>query len=99
MRLSSRQRAALSDALAEVGLPNGTEVYLFGSRIDDAAAGGDIDVLVVGPVDDAYSLELGIKRSYRKRIDERIDVVVYNPEKPDPDTELFVKTLETERIV
>lgn len=98
MRLSNRQRQALFAALEEVGLPAGSEVYLFGSRVDDSARGGDIDLLIVGPVDDAYDLELSIKRAYRKRVDERLDVVVLNTLKPDPDTELFVKTLDTERI-
>jgi predicted nucleotidyltransferase len=68
-------------------LPDGTSVYLFGSRVDDAAKGGDVDSLIVGPIEDAYSLRRRLTRSYRRQLDEPIDVVILNPDHPDPDTE------------
>ncbi len=45
MRLSERERSAISDAATET-LPSGTRVSLFGSRADDTRKGGDIDLLV-----------------------------------------------------
>lgn len=98
VRLSNRQREALFAALHETDLPPETEVYLFGSRIDSKSAGGDVDVLIVGDIDDAYSTEQRLRRAYQSRLDERLDVVVLNRANPDPDKALFVRTLQTERI-
>ena len=98
MRLSDRQHNAITAALREAALPGDAEVHLFGSRIDDEAAGGDIDLLVVARNVDAYDLDRRIRRAFRSRVDERIDIIVLDPERPDPHVEAFVRTLRTERI-
>jgi predicted nucleotidyltransferase len=98
VRLSERQRNALFGALEEVELPPGSEVYLFGSRVDPQRMGGDVDVLIVGEIEDAYSTEQRLRRAYQSRLDERVDIVILNKSSPDPDRELFVRTLQTERI-
>jgi hypothetical protein len=82
VRLSKRQREALFGALQEIELAPGTEVYLFGSRIESNRSGG----------------EQRLRRAYQSRLDERLDVVILNRSNPDPDKALFVRTLETERI-
>lgn len=98
MRLSERQRAALFDAIEEAALPKETEVYLFGSRVDPDAAGGDIDLLIVGDIGEPYEVATRLRRAYQRRLDERVDVVVLDRMNPDPNTALFVRTLHTERI-
>ena len=45
MRLSTDQIFAIRQA-ATVAFGQGTSVWLFGSRVDDAKKGGDIDLLV-----------------------------------------------------
>ena len=45
MRLSADQIQAIRDA-ANTAFGDGTAVWLFGSRVDDAKKGGDIDLLV-----------------------------------------------------
>jgi predicted nucleotidyltransferase len=45
MRLSTDQILAIRQA-ATVAFGQGTSVWLFGSRVDDAKKGGDIDLLV-----------------------------------------------------
>ncbi|MEG0822718.1 MAG: nucleotidyltransferase domain-containing protein [Burkholderiaceae bacterium] len=45
IRLTPREQLAMKRAFAEV-LPSPAEVYLYGSRTDRNAAGGDIDLLI-----------------------------------------------------
>lgn len=48
MRLAPNEVRALQRSVAEL-LPKGAVVRLFGSRVDDAKRGGDIDLLVETP--------------------------------------------------
>ncbi|MDA8094922.1 MAG: nucleotidyltransferase domain-containing protein [Betaproteobacteria bacterium] len=48
MRLTEKERAAIVRAAHDAFEP-GTAVFLFGSRVDDARRGGDIDLLVEAP--------------------------------------------------
>ncbi len=62
----------------------GTEVYLFGSRVDDTRRGGDIDLYVVpGEKDDLFERKTRFLVELWKRLGEqRIDVVLSrNPER------------------
>lgn len=76
MRLSQATAEAIRDVFLQVFV-NG-ELYLFGSRVDDARKGGDIDLYIVA--DDMH--HLGEKRiefltRVKRRIgDQRIDLVV-----------------------
>ena len=45
MRLSASQITAIREEIER--LDPKAEVYLFGSRVDDAARGGDVDLLVI----------------------------------------------------
>ena len=48
MRISSVEHEAIAAASREA-FPAGTRVVLFGSRLDDSAKGGDIDVMLELP--------------------------------------------------
>jgi len=48
MRLDPAERKALKSALAGI---NAERVFLFGSRVDDAAQGGDTDILLYSRAD------------------------------------------------
>lgn len=80
MRLSPAERQAVEAACREA-FPPGTRVLLFGSRLDDARRGGDIDLLVELPAP-LPAAELVRRRGcftarlYRLLEEQRIDVVM-----------------------
>ena len=81
MRLTARDRQAIVQATAEVAGP-AARALLFGSRTDDRARGGDIDLLVELPQAPADPLGLSLKLSARiqHRIGlRRIDVLIADP--------------------
>jgi predicted nucleotidyltransferase len=83
MRLTVQERSAIAEA-ARATLAAGTQVSLFGSRTDDEARGGDIDLLVETPVPmPAAELvarrQAFVARLYRLLGERRIDVVVTSP--------------------
>ncbi len=45
MRLNNEQIAVIVEAVADLG-GSDAEVFLFGSRVDDEARGGDVDLLI-----------------------------------------------------
>jgi predicted nucleotidyltransferase len=92
MRLDSRQKRALSEALRGVE----GEVYLFGSRVDDSKKGGDIDILVLTSRD-AYSLSRQIKRRFMLECEEKLDVVVLNPACLNAEQAAFLEVIEKVR--
>lgn len=78
MRLSNLERRALSHAMHDLAY----RVEIFGSRIDDAARGGDIDLIVFAPdlaAEDRLRLSLRIAVAFRSICDEKIDVHVIDP--------------------
>lgn len=74
MRLDLQERGALKFALKDFK----GEVYLFGSRLDDAKNGGDIDLLLV-PAQGVNPLRLSlrVKTRFFSKCEEKIDVIVY----------------------
>lgn len=84
MRLSQEHRLALkSHFLRELGAE--CEVILFGSRVDNSARGGDVDLLVkstkvfVNPSWLAARLEASAERLLGGR---RVDVLLLDPQTP-----------------
>jgi hypothetical protein len=74
MRLSKIESNALISSLA--GFKG--EVYLFGSRIDNAKKGGDIDLLLKPYAKtDALNLSLKVKAGFFSVCEEDLDVIVY----------------------
>lgn len=82
MRLSSPQIQAIVAATAELAGPD-AQVRLFGSRLDDALLGGDIDLLVECPHKVARPVWLAAQitaRLQRALGDRKIDVLLVDPD-------------------
>jgi predicted nucleotidyltransferase len=75
MRLDKYEKKALRFALKDFK----GDIYLFGSRIDDAKKGGDIDILLI-PRKRINPLKLSLKIQTRffSLCEEKIDVVIYD---------------------
>lgn len=81
MRLTNAERAAICETVRSVAGPT-TRVRLFGSRADDLARGGDIDLLVEvdHPVQSVVRLGARIGVRLQQVLGERrIDVVMAAP--------------------
>jgi predicted nucleotidyltransferase len=75
MRLRDTERQAIVRAIRSAD--PGAAVYLFGSRVDDSAKGGDIDLLVVSrKIDEMSKLEI-LATLHEQLGDQRIDLVVF----------------------
>lgn len=82
MRLSDQQRSIIRNAVSE-NFGTETNVWLFGSRVDDAARGGDIDLYIEAATDDADAIVESKLRFlvalYKKLGEQKIDVVIRRP--------------------
>ena len=85
MRLTSEQIKAIKDTTYSV-LGEGSRVILFGSRVDDAKKGGDIDLLFetehildnrVNTIGTLYAALI------RKLGDRKIDILLKDPKTPE----------------
>lgn len=95
MRLSTKQTDAIKKAVIE-SLGEGAEVYLFGSRTDDARRGGDIDLLVAPPRDldrdKRFDARLKILAAFHRRLGERkIDLIFRQPDQAASAFQRFVR--------
>ena len=91
MRLNEKQVQAIKTALT-VSYGSDAEVWLFGSRTDDALRGGDIDLLVRNAPEgeDGFKRKIKFQVEMEKRLGERrIDVVV----EKSGDERLFVRNV------
>ena len=74
MRLENHEVVAIREEVRR--LDSDAEIYLYGSRADDAARGGDIDLLVVSDRIGFRDL-LGLRRAILDRIGwQQLDLVV-----------------------
>lgn len=85
----------MAHALAEVD----GEAYLYGSRVAVAKKGGDIDLLVFARVDSPYRLSQDIATKFRMECDEKIDVLVVNPDRIPAEQEPFLKLIRREAVL
>jgi len=88
MRLSASEREAIKQVVAV--FDDAAEVFLFGSRVDDAEKGGDIDLLVFsGKLEqsDATTMRL---RLWEKLGEQKIDIVIVK-DTSDPFTRIALK--------
>lgn len=77
MRIASSEAKAIKETASDV-FGARAEVWLFGSRADDAKKGGDIDLYVELPPED-YSYEKKIRfwcELIRRLGDQKIDIVI-----------------------
>lgn len=93
VRLDNNEKIALQHALEDVN----ETVYLFGSRIDTSKKGGDIDILVFSKADPLDTAR-NISRKFFAKCEEKIDVVVFDPENLSPENQAFLRTIQMIRI-
>ena len=82
MRLTPETRRVIKESVLDVFGANAT-VRVFGSRTNDEARGGDIDLLVEcsEPVKDKLRKTLALTAKLQSRLgDQRIDVIVTDPQ-------------------
>ena len=97
MRLSECERRGLEHALQGVPFP----VFLFGSRLDDARRGGDIDLAVLATsLAPAERLALSLRMAVRFRsiCDEKIDVQVFDTESLSVEERAFLAITRREPL-
>lgn len=94
MRLLKQEKEALAHALEGVR----GEAYLYGSRTDDCQKGGDIDVLVFARVDSPYRLSQDISVRFRMECDEKIDVLVVNPDSIPESQKSFISLIRKDAV-
>ena len=95
MRLLEKEKAALTYALQGVE----GEVYLYGSRTDPSRKGGDIDLLIFSRVASPYRLSQDISVKFRMECDEKIDVLVVNPDHIPETQKHFLTSIQKEAIL
>ena len=93
MRLDPKQTSALEYALDLIT----DEVYLFGSRLDPAKKGGDIDLLVFSK-QDSFQLSQQITLRFFEKCEEKIDVVVMDPNRLTDEQQAFLNLIEKQRL-
>jgi predicted nucleotidyltransferase len=75
MRLANEEQSVISDTIYQSDAD--AQIYLFGSRVDDAAKGGDIDLLVLSKrIDLMTKLDI-LVQLHQKLGDRKIDIAVY----------------------
>ncbi len=79
MRLTPNQTKIICESTAKY-FGTQAHIWLFGSRVDDQAKGGDIDLYIESPIpnaDDLISAKLQLLRELHKKLGEqKIDVVI-----------------------
>lgn len=93
MRIDTEEKKALFQAIKDV---NG-EVYLFGSRADDTQRGGDIDILIFSK-ENPYKLSENVAVQFFLACEEKIDVIVMDPENLTMEQQAFLNLIKKVKI-
>ncbi len=75
MRLAYDEQQAIGSIIRQADAD--AEIYLYGSRADDAAKGGDIDVLVLSKKINLMAKLDILAQLHRKLGDRKIDIAIY----------------------
>lgn len=73
------------------------KAYLFGSRIDPQKKSGDVDLLLFSK-DDPFELSRKVTVGYQTVCDEKIDVIVMDPNNLAEEQENFLALIKKVRI-
>lgn len=76
MRLSSQENKTIRRILNKAD-PHG-RIYLFGSRVDDAKKGGDIDLFFESSMTLGLKLRLALEYQLSAECDTKVDLLVKN---------------------
>ncbi len=89
MRLADDEQQAIGNTIREADAD--ARIYLYGSRADDTAQGGDIDVLVLSKkINLMAKLEI-LAQLHRKLGERKIDIAVY-PDTTRPFPRMIIQT-------
>ena len=94
MRLSERESAVITSTIRKRFGPD-CRILPFGSRVDDAKRGGDIDLLVESPLPDVQAFKARIDAMSEIQItlgERKIDLIVTDPERRDSRTVVGIAT-------
>jgi len=74
MRLKDYEKTSIINEI--LGIDPNAEIYLCGSRTDDKASGGDIDIVIISEILD-FNSKIKIKKKLFKNIGEqKIDLII-----------------------
>ncbi|MBK6639404.1 MAG: nucleotidyltransferase domain-containing protein [Rhodocyclaceae bacterium] len=93
LRLDAEESAALTYAREGVA----GEAWLFGSRTDPQRRGGDVDVLVLTEAS-PYEVSQRVATRFFSRCEERIDVIVMNPNSLTLEQQAFLDHIHRVRL-
>lgn len=82
MRIQPEEQAAIVTTITS--FDKAAEIYLFGSRLDDAKRGGDIDILVKSDFISQRMLAQIEDELFRKIDEQKIDFVLTHKSTPSP---------------
>jgi len=81
MRIQPEEKAAIITAIT--GFDRESEIYLFGSRLDDAKRGGDIDILIKSDLINRSMLAHIEDKLFRVIDEQKIDFVLTHKNAPN----------------
>lgn len=82
MRLSTKEITIIKQVVASLLGSEGVQVILFGSRVDDDAKGGDIDLLIETTAEQVSRVSTANRIAANLQVqlgDQRIDVLLIDP--------------------
>jgi predicted nucleotidyltransferase len=74
MRLTHSERVAIQSVIANI-IGTDSEVWLFGSRMDDTKQGGDVDLFIESDVPLSFIQRAQIKMALESRLGLPVDIV------------------------